>query len=139
MSLPLRLLRENQLLIRQFLTFIAVGLTAAAAHFLLLFLLVHLHVVGPVTGSMIGFIAGTLVTYGLNRTFTFRSSRSHASALPRYLTVAGIAFVLNAGLMDVFTHRLGIFYLLSQVLTSGLVLCWTFTGYRLWAFGAHRA
>ena len=134
MSLALRLLREKHLLVRQFSIFVIVGCTAALMHFLILGLLVELSVTGPVVGTMVGFVAGTLVSYVLNRHFTFRSSRAHTSALPRYLAVAGIAFLLNAGLMDLFTHRLGLFYLLAQALTSGIVLCWTFTGYRLWAF-----
>ncbi len=134
MSLLKRLLSENRHLITQFAIFVAVGATAFVAHFLVLGGLVEWEILGPVAASMVGFVVGTLVTYTLNSTFTFQSSRTHAGALPRYFAVAGVAFVLNGVLMDLFTHRLGIFYLLAQALTSGLVLCWTFSGYRLWAF-----
>ncbi|MBA4788457.1 MAG: GtrA family protein [Rhizobiales bacterium] len=123
----------------QLATFIAVGGTAAVAHFLVLGTLVELDMLGPVGASMIGFVVGTLVTYTLNSRFTFQSSRSHAGAMPRYFAVAGVAFVLNGVLMDLFTHKLGIFYLAAQLLTSALVLCWTFNSYRLWAFAEHRA
>lgn len=133
-----RLFARHRPLVMQLATFIAVGLTAAVAHFLVLGTLVELDLLGPVSASMIGFVVGTLVTYTLNSRFTFRSTRSHAGALPRYFVVAGVAFVLNGVLMDLFTHRLGIFYLVSQLLTSALVLCWTFNSYRLWAFAEHR-
>lgn len=129
--------RHRRLLV-QLATFIAVGLTAAVAHFLVLGGLVELAILGPVAASMIGFVVGTLVTYTLNSRFTFESTRSHAGAMPRYFAVAGVAFILNGVLMDVFTHRLGIYYLLSQFLTSALVLCWTFNSYRLWAFAEKR-
>ncbi|OYW42013.1 MAG: hypothetical protein B7Z45_02580 [Azorhizobium sp. 12-66-6] len=107
-------------------------------HFLVLSALVEWEVVGPVSASLVGFVVGSCVTYTLNSRFTFKSTRSHAGAMPRYFAVAGVAFVLNGVLMDVFVHRLGVFYLLAQFLTSALVLCWTFTGYRVWAFAEKR-
>ncbi|MEP9379818.1 GtrA family protein [Aquabacter sp. CN5-332] len=133
------LLTRHRPLIVQLATFVAVGTTAAVAHFIVLGVLVELDILGPVAASMVGFVVGTLVTYTLNSRFTFESTRSHAGAMPRYFIVAGVAFVLNGILMDVFTHRLGIFYLLAQALTSGLVLCWTFNSYRLWAFAEKRS
>ncbi|TCT04655.1 GtrA family protein [Aquabacter spiritensis] len=135
--LPTRLARHVPLLV-QLGTFIAVGATAFVAHVLVLGTLVETDVLGPVAASMIGFVVGTLVTYTLNSRFTFRSTRSHAGAIPRYFLVAGVAFILNGVLMDLFTHRLGLFYVLAQVLTSALVLCWTFNSYRLWAFAERR-
>lgn len=128
------LLRQHRALIVQLITFVAVGGTAFVAHFLVLAALVQGGIMGPVPASMVGFVVGTLVTYTLNSRFTFKSTRSHAGALPRYFAVAGVAFILNGLMMDLFTHRLGIFYLLAQGLTSGLVLIWTFSGYRIWAF-----
>lgn len=138
MAQLVQLISRHRPLLVQLATFIAVGLTAAVAHFLVLGGLVELAILGPVTASMVGFVVGTLVTYTLNSRFTFQSTRSHAGAMPRYFAVAGVAFILNGVLMDVFTHRLGIYYLLSQFLTSALVLCWTFNSYRLWAFAEKR-
>ncbi len=132
------LLTRHRPLILQLARFIAVGATAFVAHFLVLGGLVEMGILGPVTASMVGFVVGTLVTYTLNSRFTFESTRTHAGAMPRYFVVAGVAFVLNAILMDLFTHRLGIFYLLAQGLTSGVVLLWTFNSYRLWAFREKR-
>ncbi|OYW33199.1 MAG: hypothetical protein B7Z45_08680 [Azorhizobium sp. 12-66-6] len=128
----------HRALVKQLATFVAVGGTAFVAHFLVLGGLVEWEVMGPVPASMVGFVVGTLVTYTLNSRFTFQSTRSHAGALPRYFAVAGVAFILNGVLMDIFTHRLGVFYLLAQGLTSALVLVWTFSGYRVWAFAETR-
>lgn len=124
-------------LIRQFSTFVGVGLTAAAAHFSTLTLLVETELLGPVAASAVGFVAGGIVSYVLNRRFTFESTRSHAGAVPRFIMVAGVAFVLNGALMGFLVHRMELFYLLAQVITTGITMIWTFTGYRLWAF-AHR-
>lgn len=124
-------------LIRQFARFVGVGLAAAAAHFSTLALLVEADALGPVFASAVGFVAGGTVSYILNRRFTFDATRSHAGAVPRFMAVAGVAFVLNEALMWLFVHEIGLFYLLAQFLTTGITMMWTFTGYRAWAF-AHR-
>lgn len=124
-------------LIRQFSIFVGVGLVATAAHFATLAFLVEAGRVGPVAASALGFVAGGIVSYSLNRRFTFESTRTHAGAVPRFMVVAGVAFVLNGLLMGFLVHDMGIFYLLAQAITTGLTMLWTFTGYRLWAFG-HR-
>ncbi|MEP9352605.1 GtrA family protein [Xanthobacter sp. KR7-65] len=125
-------------LVRQFATFVGVGLAAAAAHFSTLAVLVEMDALGPVLASAVGFVAGGTVSYVLNRRFTFEATRSHAGAVPRFIAVAGVAFGLNEALMWLFVHEVGLFYLLAQFLTTGITMMWTFTGYRAWAF-AHRA
>jgi putative flippase GtrA len=124
-------------LIRQIATFVGVGLTATAAHFAALTVLVENGLTGPVAGSGVGFVVGGIVSYSLNRRFTFESTRSHAGAVPRFMVVAGVAFVLNGLIMGLLVHELGIYYLLAQSITTGITMLWTFSGYRVWAF-AHR-
>ncbi|QRG04490.1 GtrA family protein [Xanthobacter dioxanivorans] len=124
-------------LVRQFSTFVGVGLAATAAHFAALTLVVEEDLLGPVAGSAVGFVVGGIVSYSLNRRYTFETTRSHAGAVPRFMVIAGVAFGLNGLLMELLVHRLGLFYLLAQAITSGLIMLWTFSGYRLWAF-AHR-
>lgn len=132
-----RLAEEYRDLIRQISSFVGVGLTATAAHFATLALLVEADLFGPVASSACGFVVGGTVSYVLNRRYTFESSRSHAGAVPRFAVVAGVAFILNGVLMNLFVHDLGLFYLLAQAITTGITMLWTFTGYRMWAF-AHR-
>ena len=65
-------------LLRQFATFAGVGFIATSVHYTLLIGLVELAGVSAVTGALIGFCAGGLVSYGLNQSRTFRSNRPHA-------------------------------------------------------------
>ncbi|GGF86778.1 hypothetical protein GCM10007301_53370 [Azorhizobium oxalatiphilum] len=137
-ALLARLFQEHRAFAMQFATFVGVGLTAAAGHFATLAFMVEHEFAGPVLASLSGFIVGSIISYILNSRFTFESTRSHAGALPRFAAVAGIAFVLTGILMELLANRLGLYYLLAQAITTGLVLIWTFTAYRLWAF-AHKA
>lgn len=122
----------------EFLRFAAVGTVGAVAHYSLLILAVEGMGIGAVAASSAGAVLGALVNYALNRRFTFNSDKSHAEALAKFLTIAGVGFVLNGLLMALFVEWLGIFYLLSQLLATGLVLMWNFLGNRFWTFRDHQ-
>lgn len=121
--------------VRRFLRFAAVGAVGTAAHYALLLGLVELGGVDPVLGSVGGFLLGALVNYGLSRSLVFASERAHVEALPRFLAVAGMGLVINALLMRLLVHVLGLHYLLAQIVTTGLLLLWHYCGNAVWTFG----
>ena len=124
------------MLLRQFITFSGVGVVAAVAHYGVLILLVEMGGLSPVIATLWGFIAGAIVSYLLNRRFTFRSDRPHRSAVPRFLAVTAGGFVLNGCAMWLLNEQWGVPYLIAQVIATAVVLFWNFTANRLWTFGA---
>lgn len=120
----------------QFARFASVGAIATACHYAVLIGLVTSGAMTPVPASAAGAAVGALVSYHLNRRFTFGSGRSHAKALPRFLVVAALAFALNLALMLVLYGGLALPYLIAQVITTGAILAVTFTLNRSWSFGA---
>jgi putative flippase GtrA len=123
------------LLLRQFIAFSGVGVVAAVAHYGVLILLVEAGGVAPVIATLWGFAAGAIVSYVLNRRFTFRSDRPHRSAVPRFLAVTAGGFVLNGFAMWLLNEQWEVPYLLAQVIATGTVLFWNFTANRFWTFG----
>lgn len=121
---------------RQVASFVVVGLVAAVAHFGTLIGLVEGAGFSPVPATLIGFVAGGVVSYILNRSLTFASSRPHSEATWRFAIVAGGGFALTWALMYVFIHSFALPYLPAQVVTTGIVLVWNFLGNKLWTFGA---
>ena len=120
----------------QFLRYVAVGLAAAVGHYATLIGLVETEAAGPVVGSLAGFVVGGVISYVLNRRFTFDSDRSHAGAVPRFALIAGAAFLLTGFLMHALTDWAGIHCMLAQLVTTGIVLIWTIFANRFWTFGA---
>jgi putative flippase GtrA len=125
---------ELRAVLRQFQAFSLVGVAAAVVHYGTLVGLVEGVGAGPVPATLAGYVLGGLVSYALNRRYAFRSDRPHAQAGWRFALVAGIGFGLTWLAMALFTGRLGWPYLPSQVLTTGLVLVWSFLANRLWTF-----
>lgn len=80
-------------------------------------------------------MVGAALNYFLNYRFTFNSNEKHRIALPRFLIVMLIGFVLNLAMMYVTVNLFQIYYLFAQVLSTGVVLLWNFCGNRFWTFG----
>jgi putative flippase GtrA len=123
-------------LFRQFSAFFGVGLVAAVVHYGTLVAGVELLRLGPVPATLAGYVLGGVVSYVLNRRHTYESDRPHAEAGWRFALVAGVGFLLTWGFMHLFVERWGLPYLPMQIVTTGLVLVWSFVAHKLWTFGA---
>ena len=121
-------------LLRQFKAFFGVGLVAAVVHYGLLVALVEVLGWGAVPATLAGYVAGGLASYALNRRHTFSTSRSHGEAGWRFALVALAGFGLTWGFMALFTQRLGAPYFPAQLVTTGIVLVWSFVAHKLWTF-----
>ena len=121
-------------LLRQFAAFFGVGLLAAAVHYGLLIGLVEAWRMAPVPAALAGYSAGGVVSYSLNRQFTYRSGRPHAQATWRFAVVAAVGFVLTGAFMHALTRWFGLPYLAAQLVTTGIVLFWSFVAHKIWTF-----
>lgn len=120
---------------RQFSAFVVVGLIAAAAHYGILIALVESGGLAPVPATLIGFVAGGIVSYLLNRRHTFSSDRPHHEAGWRFLIVSLVGFGLTFAIMALLVDRLGAPYLPAQALTTLIVMGWNFLANKFWTFG----
>lgn len=121
-------------LVRQFSRFTGVGFVSAIGHYGLLITLVQGFGVAPVPASAAGALLGAVINYALNYRFTFRSSKRHRDAILKFAVVASVGLLLNTFFMWVGVELIGMHYLLSQIITTGLVLIWSFIGNRFWTF-----
>lgn len=119
---------------RHLLLFAALGGIGTLAHYAVLISLVQSGLAGPVAGSTAGFLVGGLTNYQLSRRIVFRSSKPHHEAMSKFFLIAGIGLVLNAALMALLTGPLGAPYLPAQILVTGLLVLWHYTGNALWTF-----
>lgn len=120
---------------RQASAFVGVGLVAAVVHYGVLVALVEGGLAGPVLATLVGYVAGGVVSYVLNRRHTYCSERPHAEATWRFAVVALVGFLLTGAIMALLTGRLALPYLPAQILTTGVVLVWSFLANRIWTFG----
>jgi putative flippase GtrA len=129
--MPLRRLPRQS---RQLLAYVVAGGITAVAHYATLIGLVELARVDPVPATLAGFVLGAVVSYTLNRWLTFDATHSHAQASWRFGLIALGGFVLTGLLMHLFVARWGLPYLPMQVVTTGVVMVFSFLGHKFFSF-----
>ena len=121
--------------IRQIITFGGVGVVAFIFHYGVLITLVERFHVSPVPAALAGYVAGGVVSYLLNRRHTFVSDKSHALAGPRFALVAAAGFCITWLLMHVFTNVFAAPYIAAQLVTTLIVMVWSYLAHRFFTFG----
>ena len=107
---------------------------ATAVQYAILALSVELFAIHPVVGSTVGFTVSLFVNYYLNHQVTFGGTARHGRALPRFVAIALGGLVLNSAIMALCYVHFGLHYFASQIVATGAVFFWSFTGNRLWSF-----
>ena len=119
---------------RRFLGYALAGIAATGSHYATMVVLVWALGGHEVAASSIGFVVGALVKYPLNYWLVFGSRQRHAVAVTRFVLALAIAFLLNAAILALLLKALDVHYMVSQVLTTGLVLFASYVMARLWIF-----
>lgn len=125
----------SRAVVRDFLRFAMVGAVATAAHYAVLVALVQFAGIGPVIATVCGFAVGAVVSYTLNRRYTFAVRPEFMRGFLKFAAVVGIGALLNAAIVAFFVNA-GLYYLVAQVIATGVVFIWNFAGARLIVFRA---
>ena len=116
----------------KFLRYLVTGATATGVHYLVLILLVRQGDIA-LLGSIVGSVAGLLTNYFLSSRWVFVRASDASSRFARFLAVSVLAFGLNAAFMWI-GLRAGHHYLLTQVLSTFLLMLINYTLHANWTF-----
>lgn len=118
---------------RHFIRYVAVGAIATAVHYLTLVLCVEGFGWPAWCGSGLGALVGAQVAYLGNRWFTFAHRGAMSASWPRFQATALVGALLGMAVVAL-AVRLGLHYVLAQMLATALSLVLTFGINRLWTF-----
>ncbi len=124
----------NLKLVVQFLKFGIVGVSNTLLAFAVYTVLLKVFGVWYVAASGIGFAAGAVNGFLLNRRWTFREHVGDAFTPVRWAIVQTCGLGLNLGLVYLFVHDLGLDELVGQIPTTAIVTVLTFAANRSWTF-----
>jgi putative flippase GtrA len=131
---PARTGKASRQLIVQFMKFATVGVSNTLITFAVYTLLLKGFDVWYLAASAIGFIAGAVNGFLLNRRWTFRGHVGDALTPVRWFVVQGCGLALNEGLLYLYVDELGLDKLLGQALAIAAVTVSTFLVNRAWTF-----
>jgi putative flippase GtrA len=118
---------------RQFSSFLAVGVATTAVHYGVLITLVEACAINPVLATTAGFLVAVILSYLLNRRYTFEERPAFGLGLFKYCGALSVGLVLNTGTVALLTAW-GFYYVVAQVVASGIALVWNFLAARFVVF-----
>ncbi len=92
---------------KQLLRFAAVGVLNTAVGYAVIFACMYLVGWGVVVSNIAGYAVGLVVSYTLNRTFTFRSAAGKKREIVRFLSIFMVAYLANIGVLMLLIDHLG--------------------------------
>ncbi len=121
-------------LARQFIRFGVVGIVNTTIGLAAIYTLMFFGNVGAATANAGGYAIGLLVSFVLNRTWTFQSSQPVRYVLPRYLLTVGMCYLLNLGVVLFCIRTIHLNAYLSQFLGIGIYTSCVFLSCRWFVF-----
>ncbi|WP_191090527.1 GtrA family protein [Niallia endozanthoxylica] len=117
----------------KFMKYSLIGCISTLVYFLSVYLLVESLHHDPVYASALSFIFMTIISYLLNRKYTFKSTFSTKTLL-RFLVVSTIGFILNFIIMYVIVRVCALPYVIGELITTLIIPVINFTLNNYWAF-----
>ncbi|SDX31371.1 GtrA family protein [Paenibacillus sp. CF384] len=112
-----------------------VGVIGTALHFMLLIALVERMGLHPALASAIGFIAVLVLSYYLNRNWTFAAAApSGLRSIVKYTVVSVSGLLLNTGIMYISVEVLHFRYTVGQLLVTVVIPLFNFVLNYYWTF-----
>ena len=117
------------------LRFIAIGCSAAAVHFAVVYALVETHWLPPLWANVIGWLVAFGVSFSghLLWTFAHHAARWH-QALPRFFAISAVGFAVNEATYYLALRYLPWRYDILLAIVLVLVAVGTYVVSKLWAF-----
>jgi len=102
----------------QFLRYIAVGILNTLLGYFIIFGCMYILGMNPIASNVSGYGVGLIVSYVLNRNYTFNSKQARKPEALRFLLVFAIAYALNFIALLLLIYQLGMHEGLSQVVAG---------------------
>ena len=118
---------------KRFFQYAAVGAVATATHYAILVGLVEARLLAPEHAAALGAWLGAQVAFAGNAAFTFRGHGATPRAWLRFQVTALFGAILSFALVALGV-RLGVHYLLAQIVATLINLLVTFEINRRWSF-----
>lgn len=122
-------------LITQLVKFGVVGVVATVIDFAVLTILTEVFGVYYLTSAAVGFVVATLFNYVASMRFVF-TSRFGAGEKQKELIIFVLLSVIGLGLnqffMWLFVDKVEIYYILSKIVATILVMGWNFISRKIW-------
>ncbi|KZE70481.1 hypothetical protein AV654_06245 [Paenibacillus elgii] len=128
----MRIISSNQIV--KIFKYGLVGVLGTTIHFLSLIFFVEVFQLGPILSSSLGFIIVVILSYYLNKKWTFQTDNKIFTEFTKYLITSCVGLLLNMVIMRYAIDILEWDYLTSQLLVTIAIPISNFILNSLWTF-----
>jgi putative flippase GtrA len=124
-------------LIVQLARFGLVGIINTSVGLLAIYSIIFFFNSGPILANLIGYAIGLVISFYLNKLWTFTDNTSKTKVLPRYLIVAAISYLCNLAMVFVGVNFFKIGPYLVQIFGISVYTFIMFIGCKWYVFKRH--
>jgi len=124
---------------KQLLRFAAVGVVNTALGYAVIFACMYLAGLGAVTSNVIGYAVGLIVSYLLNRSFTFRSAAPPRREIIRFVAIFLLAYLANLAALVLLIRHAGMHEGAAQVIAGVVYFALSFVLNKYYVFAGRQA
>ncbi len=127
-------------MVSKFFRYSIVGIIGTIVDFGALLIQVEIFKFNIYIAICLSFILAASTNHILNRRFTFKSKNSNIkSEYAKFILVSTIGILTNLSIIYFLSEILGLHYLLSKIIATGIVLFWNFLMNYHWTFNKKHA
>jgi putative flippase GtrA len=124
---------------KQLLKFALVGVLNTGVGYAVIFGCMYVLGLGAVLSNVLGYAVGLVVSYSLNRSFTFRSSGARRAEMIRFVAIFLLAYLANLGVLVLLIRRFAWHEGLAQVVAGVVYFGLSFVLNKYYVFAGERA
>lgn len=109
--------------------FIVAGGISTLSHWVVMALMIFSSIL-PEIASATGALVGAIVNYILQKTFTFQSTQSHRSTIPRYIAACAILWLANLLIFSTLIRIINLQIITAQIVTTAFVAILSYLLYK---------
>ncbi|WP_443080973.1 GtrA family protein [Uliginosibacterium sp. H1] len=121
----------------QFLRYVLVGFLNTAVGYSVIFGLMYGAGWSPESSNLAGYLVGMVVSFTVNRRFTFRSNGAWRSQFVRFLVVFVVAYLSNLLILVALVRVLGVHEAVSQIVSGGVYVVSAFLMNKCFVFSSN--
>jgi putative flippase GtrA len=121
-------------LFRQTVRFGAVGLLNTIVGLTAIYSVLFFFRAGPIIANVIGYSIGLILSFFLNRNWTFDQAGTGHAKLPAFLLVVGLSYLCNLGVVAAGSYVFGLSPYLAQLFGVPIYTTAMFLGCRMFVF-----
>lgn len=112
---------------QRFLRFFVIGGVSGIIDLTLLYVFTSILGLWYLYSGILSFAIVSIISFVLHKTITFRNTdRKYYRQYLKFFGIILIGMIMNNGLLFVFTQVVGLWYILSRILSSLIVMLWNY-------------